>query len=252
MDLGSSEKQARTNVLRSLTEAVRYALPRDYNRALSLIDNIPFYLWQLCDEGTPHYQCKVCGQLEYIKKDKSEPECFMCKLWEERIAEITNFETPGQVSQIINNVYYSGRDWKDLTKHRSDFLGHAGRAFFIQTLHTNEIYRCNNLWYGGEVPVCHRAKLPDTAKFLTMESWFIKMRERGANPETDIGHRYTNQRFNSEDICVWPDETFCLAEELEDMLQMKSDDYRRIQYGTKEYRTAHIKFYGCDPYILEK
>lgn len=40
---------------------------------------------------------------------------------------------------------------------------------------------------------------------------------------------------SSEDICVWPDGTWCHAEELEQMLSFMSDDFQRLYIDTVEY-----------------
>ena len=42
----------------------------------------------------------------------------------------------------------------------------------------------------------------------------------------------------SEDIILWPDDTSCLGEDLEEMLIFHSDDYRRIAHGTPEWAAA--------------
>jgi hypothetical protein len=38
-----------------------------------------------------------------------------------------------------------------------------------------------------------------------------------------------------EDICLWPDDTWCHAEDLEEHLRFKSDDFERIPFDTPRW-----------------
>jgi hypothetical protein len=40
--------------------------------------------------------------------------------------------------------------------------------------------------------------------------------------------------MSTHDLIVWPDDTFCFAEELEEF-SWKSDDYERIPFGTDRW-----------------
>ena len=41
--------------------------------------------------------------------------------------------------------------------------------------------------------------------------------------------------MNGDDICYWPDGTWCFADDLEDYLAMMSDDYRVLVEGTPKW-----------------
>ncbi len=41
--------------------------------------------------------------------------------------------------------------------------------------------------------------------------------------------------INQEDLVIWPDGAMCFGEELEEMLQGRSDDFRVVKIGTDEW-----------------
>jgi hypothetical protein len=45
-----------------------------------------------------------------------------------------------------------------------------------------------------------------------------------------------NNIVDSEDICVWPDQSWCYSYELWEM-HWKSDDYMVLRFNTLEYHT---------------
>jgi len=42
--------------------------------------------------------------------------------------------------------------------------------------------------------------------------------------------------MNNQDICFWPDGSWCFREELEEMLTFQSDDFEIIKEDTQRWR----------------
>ena len=46
--------------------------------------------------------------------------------------------------------------------------------------------------------------------------------------------------MSGDDLCLWPDGTVCLAEDLDEMLVFMSDDYERVAFDTSRWWTLAV------------
>lgn len=103
--------------------------------------------------------CKICGKpIKVIKYSVPicSRACFYIDFWN---------ETLDDEAIIINGECYHDGGYIS-NRNRYEFLGHAGRIFYIQK-NTGERIKTNNLWYNGVIPPERHIK--DNAKFVIEE-----------------------------------------------------------------------------------
>jgi hypothetical protein len=105
--------------------------------------------------------CRECGGLvstSYNNRDQliERNLCYGCDLWTDRVQLVK--EDPTRI--IVGGQMYSigSEDPNNVCR------GYGGRQF-IFTLHTGQVIKSTNTWFGGEVPAHFRDRLPDNAKF---------------------------------------------------------------------------------------
>lgn len=119
---------------------------------------------KLCPEESNPTQF-VLGKIRTIMEQ--EKLCFNCAFWEVHARDFEEGKDKGKVFFINGNRYHNGgKIDKNITQ---GFLGYGGADWIIRIKDTGQIIETNNLWHQGEVPKHFKYRMPDNAKFITIE-----------------------------------------------------------------------------------
>lgn len=123
----------------------------------------------------------VCGAARDSKKweymNACSKDCFHKDFWQEKINwSVSGDVTPeGSMCVRARHTHYVGDLKAGIVPHRS-FLGYAGAVWYIQFTsgpHAPGLYKTNNLWCQGDIPLeLHATTLADNAKILTKEEYY--------------------------------------------------------------------------------
>lgn len=133
--------------------------------------------------------CVVCGK-DYTNEDflgMKENYCFSCSFWQEQLELDNGFRKNPENKKVVIVVdgFHYVADIDENNK-KDFFKGFGGCDHFVEFL-DGKVQSFNNVWFQGKIPENFRDKMPDNARFLSLEEYQAHMCKTPAYLRKDNG-----------------------------------------------------------------
>ena len=117
-------------------------------------------------------KCKICGaEFDETLRENESDLCFSCYFWNEQYELDKNYRNKPENQSVV--IIVDGHHYvadTDPSHKKNVYKGFCGTSHFVK-FNNGEIAAYDNLWHQGKIPENFMDKLPNNAKFISLDEY---------------------------------------------------------------------------------